>query len=261
MKKYLLLAVALFAVSCTVPDKIPFINSRVEGKLPVSERVVNQDFDKIHVSQSLDVEIYKSDVEKVVISAPQDLQEYIFADFSGSQLNLHIKENSNVELKNVRIKIYAKDFDELTADTSSDVIIKDKFTQEKTKVDVSTSASVSGDLEANDLEINGSTSASFNGKVWAVNLKSDSNTSSSIDFQGKAKNAVLKCSSSGSISGNQLVVENLDAEANSSGSIEVAVSESLKAEASSSGSIDVRKAGPLTVRTVAENSSGSVNIN
>jgi hypothetical protein len=57
---------------------------------------------------------------------------------------------NNISTKNVKAKIYVKDFNQLSADSSADIKVLDTFTQDKVDVYISSSASIDvANLEAN----------------------------------------------------------------------------------------------------------------
>lgn len=223
----------------------------------------NFEFDEIEVSTSIDAEIIKSDEEKVVIEAPVSIMEHVHVENNGKKLHIFIRTQgffNNIRTHQIKAKIYARDFNRLAANSSADITVKDKFLSEKMKVSVSSSGSVSGNLEANDFEIGCSSSADFSGNIWAINLIADVNSSGNIDLEGKVKNAEVGSSSSGDFTASGLVAETAKLSASSSGSISMAVSHTLNARASSSGSIRVRKAGNLNVLSAEEGSSGTVKV-
>jgi hypothetical protein len=226
---------------------------------PMREKTITGDFDEIEVSQSISAEVIKSDVEKVVISAPQNIIDEVLVDNSGGELHIHYNAGIRVmNTHNVSAKIYTKDFSKLNANSAASITVKDKFVQDKMKVEVSSSASVSGDLEANDFDISIDSSGSFEGKIWAVELDVDASSAASIDLSGKAKNAEFSASSGSSISAKNVVVQNLKAESSSGASVDISASSSIKAEASSGGSLSVYKRGNITNVTKEESSGGSV---
>lgn len=228
---------------------------------PVKEREFNGDFDEIEVSQAIDAEIIKSDKERVVISAPANIINEILVDINGGKLHIHYKRGIRVMNSNkVTAKIYAKDFTKLIANSAAEIHVKDKFTQEKTDIEVSSAAKITGDLEANDFEISANSSANFSGKVWAVDLEVDASSAASIDLSGKAKNADLSSSSGSDISAKEVVADNVKADASSGASVEISAASKVEAEASSGGSVNVYKRGNVTNVSKQESSGGSVNV-
>jgi len=228
---------------------------------PVKQKQVTGDFDEIEVSQAIKAEIIKSDVEKVVISAPENIMDDVLVEISGGKLYIHYKKGIRVmNNHNVSAKIYAKDFTKIEANSAAEIMVRDKFVQDKTEVEVSSAGSVSGNLEANDFEISTGSSSSFSGKIWAVDLDIEASSGSSLDLSGKAKNAEISSSSGSSISAKDFVADHLKVDASSGASVDVSASSSISAEASSGGSVSVYKKGNVTSVTKQESSGGSVSI-
>jgi hypothetical protein len=232
-----------------------------EDNGPLKHKEVTGDFDEIEVSQAIDAEIIKSDVEKVVISAPQNIIDEVLVDNDGGSLHIHYKKGIRVmNSHNVSAKIYTKDFSRLNANSAANITVKDKFTQEKTHIEVSSAGSISGNLEANDFDISVGSSSNFNGKIWAVDLDIEASSGASIDVSGKAKTVDVTSSSGASISAKEFVADTVSAEASSGGSVQISASSSIKAEASSGGSVNVYKKGNVISVTKEESSGGSVTI-
>ncbi|WP_454046862.1 GIN domain-containing protein [Chryseobacterium sp. Marseille-Q8038] len=228
---------------------------------PIQHKEFNGDFDEIQVSQAIEAEIIKSETEKVEISAPQSIINEILVDNDGGKLHIHYKPGIRVmNISKVTAKIYTKDFKKLLADSAARIIVKDKFTQEKTEIEASSAGSISGDLEANDMDINVSSSSSFDGKIWAVNLDIESSSGSTLDLSGKAKKVEVSASSGSSVSAKGVVADNVDADASSGASIQISAVSSVNAGASSGGSVDISKKGELKSVIKDESSGGSVNI-
>lgn len=228
---------------------------------PTQEKQYTGDFDEIEVSQAIDAEIIKSETEKVVVYAPANIIDEILIDKIGSKVHIHYKSGIRVmDGHNVKAKIYVKDFSKLIANSAASITIKDKFTQEKTDVEISSAASISGDLEANKFEISADSSSSFDGKIWAVDLDVEASSAASINISGKAKNADMSSSSGSSLSAKNLIADNVKAEASSGANVEISATASIDAEASSGGSVNVYKKGNITNIKKEENSGGSVTI-
>lgn len=228
---------------------------------PVKQKEVTGDFDEIEVSQAIKAEIIKSDVEKVVISAPENIIDEILVDISGGKLYIHYRKGIRVmNNHNISAKIYAKDFSKIEANSAAGITVKDKFVQDKMSIDVSSAGAVTGNLEANDFEISAGSSSGFTGKIWAVDLDIDASSGASIDLSGKAKKAEVSSSSGSSISAKDFVADNLKVDASSGASIDISASSSIYAEASSGGSVSVYKKGNVTSVTKEESSGGSVSI-
>lgn len=228
---------------------------------PLKQKEIKGDFDEIEVSQAIKAEVIKSDVEKVVISAPENIIDEVLVENSGGSLHIHYKKGIRVmNNHNVSAKIYTKDFSKLEANSAASITVKDKFVQDKTDIEASSAASIIGNLEANDMEINVGSSSSFSGKIWAVDLDIEASSAASITVSGKTKNANINSSSGSSVSAEDLMVDHLKAEASSGSSVDASAMASVHAEASSGGSVNVKKKGNVTSVTKEESSGGSVDI-
>jgi len=228
---------------------------------PIQQKQVTGDFDEIEVSQAIEAEIIKSDMEKVVVSAPENIIDDVLVDISGGKLHIHYKKGIRVmNNHNVSAKIYAKDFTKIEANSAAGITVKDKFIQEKTDIEISSAGSVSGNLEANDFEISAGSSSSFSGKIWAVDLDIEASSGSSLDLSGKAKNAEISSSSGSSISAKNVTADKVKVDASSGASVDISATSSIYADASSGGSVSVYKKGNVTSVTKEESSGGSVSI-
>lgn len=232
-----------------------------EGKEPITDKTVEGEIDEIKVSTSIDAEIFKSNTEKVVVSAPADIMQYIKVENNAGKVRIYIKSDfgKSISTKNVKAKFYVKDFTKVVADSSGDIKIVDAFTQDKVEINVYSSGNIEAtNLEANNFKIDVNSSGDFSGKIWAVNLEANASSSGDIIIHGKAKNATLQSSSSGDVKAKELMVENANLEASSSGDIAVSVSKSLNARATSSGEITVYKNGNLEQSNIQKSSAGNV---
>ena len=252
----------LFVSSCNIKtdNGFPFNIIPKEGTGIIKNKTYNFTFDEIKVAQSINAEIVKSNKEKIIVTAPSDILEDILVENSGGKLYIHFKPSINISARNVSVKIFAKDFSAVKASSSASIKIMDKFTQDRMEIKVSSSADISGNLEANEMSIDVSSSGNYTGKIWAVNLDSQVSSSGDIIISGKTKNATMKSSSSGTLNAKNVVAENAEVSASSSGNISLAVINQLNAKASSSGDINIFRKGNLYVSSQKESSGGKISI-
>jgi hypothetical protein len=228
---------------------------------PTKQKEFKGDFDEIEVSQAIMAEVIKSETERVVISAPENIIDEVLVDNDNGKLHIHYKSGIRVTNSNkVSAKIYTKDFTKINANSAASIVVRDKFTQEKTEIELSSAASITGDIEANKLDINAGSSSSYQGKIWAVDLDIEASSGSSMTISGKAKNTEVSSSSGSSISAKSVVTDHIKADASSGANLEISASSSIDAEASSGGSVTVYKKGNVTTVRKEENSGGSVTI-
>lgn len=256
------IAVSVLLLSCSMKSDslFPLNLSVKEGKGIIKTNQYEMNIDEIKVAQSISAEVVKSDTEKVVITAPSDIMDEILVDNVDGKLFIHFKPNRNISARNIAAKVFVRDFTHLEATSAAKILVKDKFTQDKTDVEVSSSGRITGNLEANDFSVDVSSSGYFSGEIWAVNLDAEATSSGDINLSGKAKNAALKASSAGTVDAGKLTAEISDIQASSAGNVTVATTNQLNASASSGGNIAVYRKGNLHIVSQNESSGGSVSI-
>lgn len=264
MKKILIVCLfsqALFACNSSDPQGVIsnwVTQDQVSATGPTSEKSFKVSFESVRVSTSIDAEIIKSNRQEVVISAPESILDKVLVDSNGGHLHITFKPGTSIRgAHKVKAKIYTNKLSGVTADSSADIVIQSKFTQERMNLKASSSGSIVGDVEANDLFLDVSSSGDYSGKIWALNLTADASSSGDLKLSGKARNAELKASSSGDIKAESLVVEDAMIKASSSGDVKVSVSQRANASASSSGDVTILKRGNV-VLTRHASSGGSV---
>lgn len=231
------------------------------GKGEVIEKSYSMDFDELQISTSLSAEVFKSSEEKIVVYAPSDLK-YVVVKQEGRKVQVKIQSEGklNISTDRIKIKVYAKDFDGLVANSSGSIILKDDFKFSDLDVKVSSSGNIKGNINGSNINIQASSSGDFYGEINARNLNLQSSSSGGINIKGKADTVSAQASSSGDIKAENLTADSAVLTTSSSADITIGVRNSLTASASSSGDINVVKRGDLNKVTKNESSSGSVNI-
>lgn len=208
------------------------------------EKTYSGNFSKIEVKTSINVEIVKSSQNKVVISAPEDIIDKIKVDISAGKVE--IGSTSGFSTKNVKTTIYARDFNYLASSSTENIVLKDGFSLSRLDVKISSSGNIFGNISATNLSIKVNGIGNFEGEIKATNLNILLSFGD-IKISGKAKNAQLENSSSGSINAKDLIVENATIKTSSSGNIYVGVEKYAKATTPSNGQIHIYKRGNLKV--------------
>lgn len=232
------------------------------GKGEVTEKSYSMEFDELQISTSLNAEVFKSNEEKIVVYAPSDLMKYVVVKQDGRKVQVKIQSEGklNISTDRIKIKVYAKDFDGLVANSSGSIVLKDDFKFSDLDVKVSSSGNIKGNINGNNINIQTSSSGDFHGDINARNLYMQSSSSGSINIKGKAESVSAQASSSGDIKAENLTADSAVLTTSSSADITIGVRQSVTASASSSGDINVIKRGDLNKITKNESSSGSVNI-
>ncbi len=202
----------------------------------ISEKRNLPAFTGIESGSSIDVEV-RIGAPSVEVEADDNIIQFVETHVSGN--TLHIGLESGVSLHNTHIKVNVTlpEISHITAHSSSDVKVLDVI---KSTAKLSFTVSSSADIEA---------------EVEAPEVEAKASSSASINLGGRTKNYRARVSSSAEINSFDLLSENTDVSASSSGSADVHASVTLNAEASSSGSVDYTGGASAKVKT---NSSGSV---
>ena len=203
----------------------------------ISEKRSVGNFTGISVGGSFDVEVKIGPVTQVTVEADDNVIKYVETRVSGNTLK--IRTEGMHSMNNVHLKVYitVPELRSVKASASASVKVLDIIKEDGR---LSFDASSSADIEA---------------EVDAPEVDAEASSSGSVNLIGKTKNYSARVSSSGDIKSFELLSENTDVSASSSGSAQVHASVSLTAKANSSGSIDYRGAANVK-KTV--NSSGSV---
>ncbi len=232
------------------------------GKGEVIEKSYSVDFDELQISTSLNAEVYKSSEEKIVVYAPSDLMQYVLVKQEGRKVQVKIQSEGklNISTDRIKIKVYAKDFDKLAANSSGSIVVKDDFKFSDLDVKVSSSGSIKGNFSGNNINIQSSSSGEYFGEVNAKKLNLQTSSSGDIKISGKTESVSAQSSSSGDIKAENLTADTATLTTSSSADITIGVRNSVTASASSSGDINILKRGELNQISKNESSSGSVNI-
>lgn len=232
------------------------------GKGEVIEKSYDINFDELEISTSLNAEVFKSNNEKIVVYAPSDLMKYVVVKQNGGKVQVKIQSEGfkSISTDRIKIKVYAKDFDHLAANSSGSIYLKDNFSFSDLDVKVSSSGTIKGNINGGNINIQASSSGNYEGEVNAKSLNMQSSSSGGIDIKGKSESVNIQASSSGDVDAENFTTESAVLATSSSADITIGVSKSVTASASSSGDIRVIKRGSLNEITKNESSSGSVSI-
>lgn len=232
------------------------------GKGDVIEKSYDINFDELEISTSLNAEVFKSENEKIIVYAPSDLMKYVVVKQNGGKVQVKIESQGlkSISTDRIKIKVYAKDFDHLSANSSGSIYLKDNFSFSDLDVKVSSSGTIKGNINGGNINIQASSSGNYEGEVNAKSLNMQSSSSGGIDIKGKSESVNIQASSSGDVDAENFTTESAVLATSSSADITIGVSKSVTASASSSGDIRVIKRGSLNEITKNESSSGSISI-
>lgn len=221
---------ALFVSSCVNINSL-----EGDGNVITTKRKISS-FDKIDVSNGLEVTIKQGNQNYVEVEADSNLQEHIFTEVENNILKVYCDVNIS-KSKARKIFIEAPLF--IKIKTSSGVMLHG-----------------ANDIKGSDLSIDTSSGSEVNLSIATTNLICESSSGSQITLSGFAENSSTDTSSGSSINLSNLASNNVDAEA-SSGSLTLVNAKNNLIAKASSGSTIKYLIEPTTI-SKEESSGGSV---
>ncbi len=198
-----------------------------------SKTIVLEHFDKIDSEMVFDVEVRKSNEEKVMITS--NYLRFVEIDVKNNTLQIDYKRNQPMENVDTKIVIYAKEVKSVSAGIGSIVKIKDNFDVQKFSTE--SGGKIFGDSNAKNVVINTKSGGSVLGTVNTENLILNTQSGSKIDIQGKIETAKINSQGASKIIATKANISVANVTAESSSSVSLSISKELAASASSMAKI------------------------
>lgn len=206
------------------------------GNVTTTDRTINEDFDKIKVSQGLDLYITQSDDVTLSIEADENLHDLIMTKVENSLLSIYTTENIR-SASSKKIMLNIETISAIKATSGSDVYSNNT-------------------IEVPNLELNCTSGADIKLDIKTESLNCHATSGSDIKLSGSTITLIAEATSGSDINASDLKAETSNVRATSGADISVNTSKSLTAKATSGG--DIRYSGnPEKVET-SDNSAGSV---
>jgi hypothetical protein len=231
---FLLMVVALFTTirlmaSCNLETRSG------NGNVVKEVRKVSA-FNGVEASSGINVFLFQSDEEKVVVEADENLMPLIRTEVRGNTLKCYI-DGSIRRSKKLNVYVSFKELNKISASSGADLY----------------SETV---IRATDLSINASSGADIKLKVDAETIRCQSSSGSDIKLVGICNEFDGSASSGADIKADELTAKIAKANASSAGEIRIRVLEKISASASSGG--DVTYYGNPKHVDIRESSGGDV---
>lgn len=267
MKKYFsfhTLAAGLFLVmslsACGGATVVGTNKFKTDPNSPVVTRTVSvEPKAELVVATGLNVQYVVSGQNNVVITAPEDIQEYIKVDQNTDNVYIYLKKSPDT-LKRVKIAVNLPAVNEFSASSGASITLPDGFAPVSGKLEISASsgALISGkDITAHDVEADvssgaqiscvnlvadkveadASSGANFSIDCRARSVEADVSSGASGKLTGTAENADLSASSAASLSAGKLLAKFGEANASSGAHVECNISSPESIKGSSGGSV------------------------
>ena len=198
-----------------------------------SKTIVLEHFDKIDSEMVFEVEVRKSNEEKVMITS--NYLRFVEIDVKNNTLQIDYKRNQPMENVDTKIVLYAKEVKSVSAGIGSIVKIKDNFDVQKFSTE--SGGKIFGDSNAKNIVINTKSGGSVLGTVNTENLILNAESGSKIDIQGKIETAKINSQGASKIIATKANISVANVTAESSSSVSLSISKELAASASSMAKI------------------------
>lgn len=234
MKYIALLLVIITATACNY-------SKSGSGKI-ITEKRNTAPFNKISVSQAIEVDVQLGIQTSVVVEADDNIISDIETLSSGEgKLSIMLKDNVSLRNATIKVHVITPDITSLTASSAAQIDGK----------------TIISNMERIDLKASSSGKITMQVETPTVDLNASSG--SSIILSGRAKNIKANASSGSTMDLESLKAETVNAKASSGSTIKVFASVSLDASASSGSNI-IHTGGAASIKK-NESSGGSVSNN
>ncbi len=215
IKMAVAISLTLMMLSCQM---VSHIGPGVQGNGNVqSEERVLSDFNKIEVSNGIDLFLSQGDTEGLTVQADENLLKLIKTEVIGGTLRI-FTEKSIRSAASRKVKLSFINLEALTASSGSDVLSNTL-------------------LALDDLKVNASSGADINLELSAQHIVARSSSGSDIYLSGTTQSLEAEASSGSSVKAKELTAVNGSADASSGADVSINVSGTLHANASSGGDV------------------------
>ncbi|RNA61508.1 hypothetical protein D1631_05975 [Chryseobacterium nematophagum] len=216
-----------------------------------AEKTVVGSFNDVTVNNAIISNIVKSDTEKVVISAPQDIINYVVVKIVNGALNISIDKPTGIIIKDpVYATVYAKNITALTATSAAEITFKDSFESNKILFSINSAAKIKGNnnlIKANELVLNLTSSSQFQCNINTKVLNITSASSAKATVSGNADSSTIEATTSSIIDGTNLLSGRTNLKALTASRISQGVKTQADAYAATASVIKILKKDPSLV--------------
>ena len=237
-KFIIIILTALLFASCNLTTGGRSING--SGHVTTEKRIVNGGFKSIEVGNAIDLVIEQSDKVEIIVEADDNLQKEITTTVENGKLVIACNYNSFKNITSKKVIVRAPIIEAIEASSAATVNSKFVIKSSIFKVDASSAATLDLNIESEKIICDSGSGSSIQIKGKAIRLETSSSSGSSINADDLLANDIIANASSGSIQSLHPLVS-LDAEASSGASISYKNNpKKLKKEESSGGSISLQ---------------------
>lgn len=204
-------------------------NQSIKSSQIETKTIALEHFDGIASDMVFDVEVVKSNEEKVVIKS--NYLQFVEVNVKNSVLKIAYKRGQSLENVDTKIIVYAKEIKSVSAGIGSIVKIKDDFDIQK--FSTVSGGKIYGDSNAKKVTINTESGSLVSGTINTENLVLNSKSASTIDIQGKISKAIINSEQASKVIATKANITEALVDARSASSVSLSVSKELTASANS----------------------------
>ena len=204
-------------------------------------RSLNGSFNKIKVSNAINLYLSQSSTESIAVSASEDkFKAGIKTVVENNVLKIYYDGEKNWSIRNRKMKVYVsfKNIDELQASGASDII-------------------VAGTLEVQSLSLNLSGASDFKGDIKANTLSLNLSGASDVTISGRVKQLNIESSGASDVKGYALTADICNASVSGASDVNITVNKELTAHASGASSVNYK--GDAVIKDMHSSGASSVN--
>ena len=194
-------------------------------------------FSGLNASEGIDVYLKKGDKESAKIEVTGTDISNVLTEVSGSYLKVHMRDGRYRGRIEAKVYVTYVKLNKLSASSAASIFAEGIIKSSSMEISAASAGTIDVNVDANDLEANASSAGD-------------------MELKGKAKNLIAGAESAGDLDAYDLEAENVEAEAESAGSLKITVTKSLRARAESGGSVRYR--GNPDKNNTSSSSGGSV---
>jgi len=242
------------------------------GFSQVSENRNVADYTKLKASQGIEVFYTVSNTKSIKVETDDNEKlKFIKTEVDDATLKIFVDTGSGnykgskkgkrkidgVSFNVLKVTVSGPALESIKSSSSANIKIQNLNSSNKLVLDVSSSGSISGKFNCENLSLDASSSGDMNIDVDAKTTNAETSSSADVKIKGKTGKLVVKSSSSSSFEGYKFEAEEAVATASSSADVNLNVTKTLSAKASSSA--DINYTGNPSNVVKDQSSSGSVN--
>ena len=204
-------------------------------------RSLNGSFNKIKVSNAINLYLSQSSTESIAVSASEDkFKAGIKTVVENNVLKIYYDGERSWSGRNRKMKVYVsfKNIDELQASGASDII-------------------VAGTLEVQNLSLNLSGASDFKGDIKANTLSLNLSGASDVTISGTVKQLNIESSGASDVKGYELTADICNASVSGASDVNITVNKELTAHASGASSVNYK--GDAVIKDMHSSGASSIN--